>query len=306
MAMDYVSTAQKIVEAVGGIDNIANASHCMTRLRLVLKDESKANDDTVKAIKGVKSVIKQGGQYQVVIGNEVASLFKEFKKLGNFSDEAPVEKKAEGNPIQRLFGFIAGCLTPVLPAMLGTGMVKVLLTLLTTLGVLSTTGPTYTILFSMADCFFYFLPIFIAGNIAKKTGHSQPLYMVIGAALVYPSITTLMGGAMEGMPYGSFLGQTCTYMFGALPVINVTYSSSVLPILLMTPIMGWAEDFADRVSPNVLKAFLKPMIFLLICTPIVFIIVGPIGSVIGNGLAAVITALYTKVPWLTVGILSAI
>ena len=306
MAMDYVSTAQKIVEAVGGIDNIANASHCMTRLRLVLKDESKANDDKVKAIKGVKSVIKQGGQYQVVIGNEVASLFKEFKKLGNFSDEAPVEKKAEGNPIQRLFGFIAGCLTPVLPAMLGTGMVKVLLTLLTTLGVLSTTGPTYTILFSMADCFFYFLPIFIAGNIAKKTGHSQPLYMVIGAALVYPSITTLMGGAMEGMPYGSFLGQTCTYMFGALPVINVTYSSSVLPILLMTPIMGWAEDFADRVSPNVLKAFLKPMIFLLICTPIVFIIVGPIGSVIGNGLAAVITALYTKVPWLTVGILSAI
>ena len=307
MALDYAATSKKIVDAVGGAGNIASASHCMTRLRLVLNDEGKANDDAVKAIKGVKSVIKQGGQYQVVIGNEVSNLFKEFKKLGNFSEDGggAAPQKAEGNIVQRLFGFIAGCLTPLLPAMLGTGMVKVLLTLLTTLNLMSDAGPTYTILYGMADSFFFFLPVMLGWSIAKKTGHSVPLYMVVGAALVYPDLLSLLGGAVEGVAYGMFLGQQATYLFGFLPVVCASYSSSVLPMLLMTPVMGWAEDFADRVSPNVLKAFLKPMIFLLICTPVVFVVLGPLGAILGNLLAAGMSALYNAVPWLTVGILSA-
>ena len=307
MALDYAATSKKIVDAVGGAGNIASAAHCMTRLRLVLKDEGKANDDAVKAIKGVKSVIRQGGQYQVVIGNEVSNLFKEFRKLGNWAEDGggAAPKKAEGNVIQRLFGFIAGCLTPLLPAMLGTGMVKVLLTLLTTLHLMSDAGPTYTVLYGMADSFFFFLPVMLGWSIAKKTGHSVPLFMVIGAALVYPDLLSLLGGGVEGVTYGSFLGQQCTYLFGFLPVVCASYSSSVLPMLLMTPVMGWAEDFADRVSPNVLKAFLKPMLFLLICTPVVFVVLGPIGAILGNLLAAGMSALYNAVPWLTVGILSA-
>jgi len=310
MALDYVSTSKKIVEAVGGAGNIASATNCMTRLRLVLNDEAKANDDAVKKIKGVKSVIKQGGQYQVVIGNEVSNLMKEFNKLGNFSeDAAPAAKKPEGNPVQRLFGFVAGCLTPLLPAMLGTGMVKVVLVLLTTMGVMSADSPTYLILFGMADSFFNFLPIMLGWSIAKKTGHSVPMYMVIGAALVYPNLVTMlnpMGAGLEGITYGQFLGQPCTYMFGVVPVIKAGYTSSVLPMLLMTPVMAWAEDFADRVSPNVLKAFLKPMLFFLICTPVVFIVLGPLGAVVGNGLAAVMSTMYNTVPWLTVGLLSAL
>ena len=307
MALDYQMTAKKIVDAVGGAGNIASASHCMTRLRLVLNDDGKANDDAVKAIKGVKSVIKQGGQYQVVIGNEVSNLFKEFKKLGNWGEEGggAAPAKAKGNPVQRLFGFVAGCLTPLLPAMLGTGMVKVLLTLLTTVGLMNTTGPTYRILFGMADSFFFFLPVMLGWSIAKKTGHSIPLFMVIGATLVYPDLITLMGGAVEGLTYGTFLGQPCTYLFGFLPVVCASYSSSVLPMLLMTPVMGWAEDFADRVSPNVLKAFLKPMIFLLICTPVVFIVLGPLGAILGQVLATAMSAMYNAVPWLTICILSA-
>ena len=307
MALDYVSTSKKIVDAVGGAGNIASATNCMTRLRLVLNDESKANDDAVKAIKGVKSVIKQGGQYQVVIGNEVSNLMKEFNKLGNFSEDAApaAGKKPEGNPVQRMFGFVAGCLTPMLPGMLGTGMVKVLLVLLTTLKVMSDTGPTYTFLYSMADSFFYFLPVMLGWSIAKKTNHSVPMYMVIGAMLVYPDLINILGGAAEGVTYGTFLGQQCTYMFGFLPVVCASYSSSVLPMLLMAPVMGWAEDFADRVSPNVLKAFLKPMLFFLICTPIVLVVLGPLGTIVGQVLAAITTFLYGNVPWLTVGLLSA-
>ncbi len=307
MALDYVSTSKQIIDAVGGADNIATATHCMTRLRLVLKDESKADDAKVNQIKGVKSVIKQGGQYQVVIGNEVSNLFKEFEKMGNFSETGnAAPKKPEGNIAQRLMGFVAGCMTPLLPAMLGTGMVKVLLTLLTTFGLMNSTGPTYLILYSMADSFFYFLPIFLAVQIAKKTNHTVPLFMVIGAMLCYPDIISLLGGAIEGVSMGTFLGMTCTYIFRFIPVISSSYTSSVLPILLMTPVMCWAEDFADKVSPNVLKAFLKPMIFLLICTPVAFCVLGPIGNVLGNLMSGVFSAMYNAVPWLTVGVLSAI
>ncbi len=305
MALDYVKTSKDIVEAVGGVDNISTATHCMTRLRLVLKDESKANDDKVTAIKGVKSVIKQGGQYQVVIGNEVSNLFKEFSKLGNFTEDASAgEVKKEGNAVQRLFGFIAGTMTPLLPAMLGTGMVKVLLTLFTTFGWMTDTSPTYIIFYGMADSFFYFLPIMLGWSIAKKMNASVPLFMVVGAMLVYPDVMSLLANGTELHPLGTFLGLPCTYIFGKIPVVQSTYSSSVLPMLLMAPIMKWAEDFADRVSPNVLKAFLKPMLFFLICTPIAFIVVGPLGNIIGNALAGAFSAAYNAVPWLTVAVLT--
>ncbi len=301
MAMDYVETSKKIIEGVGGVDNIASATHCMTRLRLVLHDESKANDAKVNKIKGVKSVIKQGGQYQVVIGNEVSNLFKEFSKLGKFDGSGKAAPaKAQGSPVQRLFGFVAGCMTPMLPAMLGCGMLKVVLTLLTTFCGMDSTSSTYVLIYAFADCFFYLLPVFLGMTIAQKMGKSPMLFMVVGAALCYPDLIALMGG--ENL--GTFLGMPCTYLFG-LPVICSSYTSSVLPMLLMAPVMAWAEDFADRVSPNVLKAFLKPLLFIIICIPCSLYVLGPLGNVVGNLLSNLFTVMYNAVPWLTVGILSA-
>lgn len=303
MAMDYVDVADKIIANVGGKENIASATHCMTRLRLVLADEGKANDDAVKAIKGVKSVIKQGGQYQVVIGNEVSNLFKEFQKRGLSEDGGAAPKKVEGNPVQRLFGFVSGCMTPMLPAMLGCGMLKVVLTLLTTFCGMDATSSTYTLIFSFADCFFMFLPIFLGFTIAKKMNGNPMLYMAIGAALCYPELSSLMNGATVEL--GTFLGMNCTYLFG-IPVICASYTSSVLPMLLMAPVMKWSEDFADRVSPNVLKAFLKPLIFIIICIPCSLYVLGPIGNVCGNLLSGGFMIMYNAAPWLTVGVLSAL
>lgn len=303
MALDYVETSKKLIDAVGGVSNISSATHCMTRLRLVLKDESKANDAAVNNIKGVKSVIKQGGQYQIVIGNEVGNLFKEFIKHGNFGENSSAQKTADGPVIQRLFGFIAGCMTPLLPAMLGTGMIKVIMTLLTTFAGMDTASSTYIILNAMGDCFFLFLPIFLSYTIAKKMGGTPVLFMVVGAAMVYPNLVTLLaGGSLE---LGTFLGFPCTYFFG-IPVICSTYTSSVLPILLMAPVMKAAEDFADRVSPNVLKAFLKPLLFVIICVPVALIILGPIGNVVGNLLSNVFSWMYNTCGWLTIGLLSAL
>ncbi len=305
MALNYVETSKKIIDGVGGADNIASATHCMTRLRLILKDEGKADDKAVEKIKGVKSVIKQGGQYQVVIGNEVSDLFKELKKYGNWGDDAAAVQVdgPKGNPVQRLFGFVSGCMTPLLPAMLGCGMLKVVLTLLTTFAGMDSSSSTYILIYAFADCFFTFLPIFLGFTIAKKMGGSPMLFMCVGAALCYPDLVTLMsGGTME---LGTFLGMSCTYLFG-IPVITATYTSSVLPMLLMAPVMGWAEKFADRVSPNVLKSFLKPLLFLIICIPTSLYVLGPIGNVCGNLLSNVFLAMYNAVPWLTVGVLSAL
>ena len=303
MALDYVETSKKIIEAVGGAGNISSAGNCMTRLRLVLKDDKKANDEKVQSIKGVKGVMRQGGQYQIIIGNEVSNLFKEFKKLGNWGEDGGAPAKAEGNPVQRLFGFISGCMTPLLPAMLGTGMLKVVLILLTTFAGMQTSGSTYILLYSFADCFFMFLPIFMGITIAKKTGGNPMLFMVVGAALCYPNLTSLMGGSL--MELGTFWGMDCTYLFG-VPVICASYTSSVLPMLLMAPVMKWAEDFADRVSPNLLKAFLKPLLFLIICIPCSLYVLGPIGNVLGNLMSTVFLKMYSTVPWLTVGVLAAI
>lgn len=305
MALDYVETSKQIIEGVGGASNVASATHCMTRLRLVLVDESKADDKKVEKIKGVKSVIKQGGQYQVVIGNEVSNLFKEFKKMGNWGEDsaAVAPKQKVKNPFLRMCGFISSCMTPLLPGLLGCGMVKVVLTVLSTFCGLDTTTSTYIILNAMGDCFMTFLPIFLCYTTAKKMGGNPTLWMIVGAAMVYPGLITLMGGSAEEM--GTFLGMKATSFFG-IPVICVTYTSSVLPVFLMAPVMKFMEDFADRVSPNVLKSFMKPMLFVLVCVPVALIVLGPLGSVIGNVLSIGVSFLYNTSPWLTVCVLSAL
>ena len=302
--MDYIAISKEIIDGVGGADNIASASHCMTRLRLILKVDSKADDKAVENIKVVKSVIRQGGQYQVVIGNEVGNLYKEFKKLGGLSEEEEVAvKKSDRNLVQRGLDFISGCMTPLLPGMLGCGMIKVILILLSTLGGISTESSTYIILNSLGDTFIYFLPIFLAYTGAKRMGCNPVLFMTIGAAMIYPDLVALLAG--NTLELGTFMGFDCTYLFG-IPVISANYTFSVVPILLMMPVMKFMEEFADRVSPNVLKAFLKPMLFLLVCLPVALWILGPLGVILGNGLSVLITTLYDSCGWLAIGILSAI
>ena len=302
MAMDYKKVTDDIIRNVGGTENIVSATHCMTRLRLILKDEAKADDETIKNIKGVKSVVRQGGQYQIIIGNEVSNLFKEFTTRGNFGGADTTEKpKNDEGWFKRVTGFVAGSFIPLLPAMLGCGMIKVVLTLLTTFGLVSTDSSTYILLNGMGDAFFWFFPILLGYTTAKKLGSSPVLSMAIAASWMYPAITTLLTG---GGAAGTFLGMSCTYLFG-LPVISTTYASSVLPILLMAPVIKRVEEFADRVSPTLIKSFLKPLLTVLICDIIAFVVIGPIGGVIGNYMAMGINWLYAHAGWLTITLIAA-
>ncbi|WP_312443814.1 beta-glucoside-specific PTS transporter subunit IIABC [Lacrimispora sp.] len=292
MAFDYAKTAQTMLDKVGGEKNVSGLSHCMTRLRFVLKDSTIPKDSEIEKVPGVIRVVRQGGQYQVVIGNEVSNVYKELLKLGHFEESTGNEGEGpKENLISRMCSFVAGCMTPLLPAMLGCGMLKVVLTLLTTFGLVDTSGSTYVILSAAGDAFFYFLPILLAMTTAKRLGSNIYLAMVIAALLIHPNIVGL-------------LSQGNTTYFG-LPVTSAVYSSSVLPIFLIVPIMGYIERFADKVCPNLLKVFLKPLMVIFITVPIALVVVGPLGSILGNYLAVGINFLYSKAGWLTIMLISA-
>lgn len=171
--MDYAVTAREILEQVGGEQNVASATHCMTRLRLVLKDESGVDDEKIKSIPGVVGVMRKSGQYQIIIGNNVAKCFAEFNKLGNFADEsASGAKKAKGkrkiNPVSAVLDAISGSIAPIIPAIIGVGMIRVLYIILNFW--IPAENNTMTVLNAIADAAFYFLPILIAFSAGKKFG----------------------------------------------------------------------------------------------------------------------------------------
>ena len=229
----------------------------------------------------------------MVIGNEVTKVFAEVQKLGNFAEAGASEQQGgkKENLFSRLCGFVAGSMTPLLPAMLGCGMIKVVLTLLTTFNLIDTAGSTYIILNAVGDAFFYFMPILLGGTAAKRLGSSPYLAMVIGAVFLHPDIAGLLAGGN-------------TTFFG-LPVTSAAYNSSVLPILLMVPILKFLETIADKVCPDMLKVFLKPLLVLFIAVPIALVVVGPIGVIAGNYLADGVNFLYGRMGWLTIMLLGA-
>ncbi|RKD34009.1 beta-glucoside-specific PTS transporter subunit IIABC [Lacrimispora algidixylanolytica] len=292
MAFNFAKTAETVLEKVGGEKNVIGLTHCMTRLRFVLKDGNIPKDAEIEKIPGVIRVIRQGGQYQVVIGNEVSNVYNELLKLGKF--EETTGSNGDGpkeNLFSRLSGFIAGCMTPLLPAMLGCGMIKVVLTLLTTFNLVDSASSTYIALEAAGDAFFYFMPILLAMTTAKRLGSNIYLAMVMAAFLLHPKL-------------GALLAEGSTTYFG-LPVTSANYASSVLPVLLMVPLMGYIERFADKICPSLVKVFLKPLIVIFVTIPVALVVVGPLGSILGNYLASGISLLYSNVGWLAIMLLSA-
>ena len=162
--MDYKKLAERILEKLGGKENVESVVHCMTRLRFVLKDESQVDDEQVKKIKGVIGVMKKSGQYQIIIGNEVASVYKEICALGNFKEKTSVKKieKKNQNIISEMLDIISSVMSPVIPAIIGAAMIKVLLTVLPMIGILSNTSQTYELLSVIGDGAFFLSLIHIS------------------------------------------------------------------------------------------------------------------------------------------------
>lgn len=295
------SIAEEILKNIGGSDNVKNLTHCMTRLRFVLKDESKANDEGIKNINGVMGLRKQGGQYQVIVGNNVSKTYTELMKLGvsgGAKSNEPVEKKKlTFKQIGiNILDAIIGTMSPLIPAIIGGSMIKLLAMLLSMTGILSEESSTFNILNTIGDAPFFFLPMLVAVSAARKFNSNVFLALAVAGVMVHPEFMDIMLKASEG--------KEATFAF--IPVMSVKYTYTIIPAIVMTWLLKYIEDFADRITPIVMKNFLKPMLILLIAAPIAIIIVGPSGILIGTGLSQIVFFVHDKLGFLAVAIVGAL
>lgn len=299
--MDYESVAKKILQRVGGAENVTGLVHCMTRLRFNLKDESIVDDEAVKKTKGVMGVMKKGGQYQIIIGNDVGYVYEELNKLGKFSNQVPKKKEnstEKKNILTMLMDTISGIMTPVIPAIIGAAMIKVLLTLLPMIGVLNTSGDTYQLLTVIGDGAFFFMPVLIAVSASKKFGTNVYYAASIALIMLHPNFISMMTTAHDANETIRFLG--------LVPVTYATYSYSVIPIILAVWSLKYVEKFVDKITPVITKNFLKPMLVVLIEAPIALIILGPLGAICGNVLSDVVYFIHDKLGFIAVGLVAGI
>ncbi|QQZ09861.1 beta-glucoside-specific PTS transporter subunit IIABC [Heyndrickxia vini] len=309
--MKYEQLAKDIIENVGGKENVNSVVHCITRLRFKLKDEGKANTEVLKNMEGVVTVMKSGGQYQVVIGNHVPDVYKTVVEIGGFQNQSPVEeegdKKKQG-VFNSFIDIISGIFTPTLGVLAATGMIKGFNSLFVALGWISDKSGTYQILNAVGDALFYFFPIFLGYTAMKKFGGSHFIGMAIGAALVYPTLSGLMAGdPLYTLFAGTMFESPVHITFLGIPVILMSYSSSVIPIIISTFVAAKFEKWLKKVIPDVVKMFLVPFFTLLIIVPLTFIVIGPIatwaGQLIGQltlwliGLSPIIAGIFLGAFW---------
>lgn len=289
---NFGALAKKLVELVGGEDNISNVTHCATRLRFNLKDESKADTETIKGTSGILGVVSASGQYQVIIGAEVPQVHREVTALlGNGGATAPAGggEAPKGSLANRIIDTITGIFTPILPALTAAGMIKAVLAVLVAFKLVSSSSSTYQVINFMGDATFYFLPILLANSAAKKLGCNPFLAMMLGGILIHPNFINLVAASKES-------GEAIRIF--ALPIYNATYSSSVIPILLGVLLMSVVEPWANKISPKAIKFFTAPLITMFIVGIATLCLLGPIGYVVSNGIAFVVNKLGEITPWL--------
>ena len=289
---NYDELAKKILGLVGGEANIANVTHCITRLRFNLKDESKADTEAIKATPGVVGVTVANGQYQVIIGAEVGQVYEKLtaqlhSDLGGGA--VPADDGKKGSFVSRLIDTVTGIFTPILPPLTAAGMLKAVLAILVAFKLVTSDSSTYQVVNFMADATFYFLPILLANSAAKKLGCNPFLAMMLGGILIHPNFVSMVASSQE-------TGVAIT-IFG-LPIYNATYSSSVIPILLGVLLMSKIEPLANRYSPKAIRFFTAPLITMFIVGIATLCVLGPIGYIISNFLASAINGLSNIAPWL--------
>lgn len=281
--MKYEKLAKDIIENVGGKDNVNSLTHCVTRLRFKLKDESKANTEVLKNMDGVVTVVKSGGQYQVVIGNHVPDVYADVVKVAGLATESSEESEEKMKPFDRFIDIISGVFQPTLGVLCATGMIKGLCAILVSFGILVATDSTYIILNAIGDCFFNFFPIFLGFTAAKKFKMNQFTGMAIGAAMVYPAITALAGTTVE---------------FFGIPVMmpSSSYQSTVIPVILAVYVASKLEKALKKIIPDVVKTFLVPFFTLLVVVPVTFMAIGPVTTYASNWLGDITLAVYNFSP----------
>jgi len=287
--MRYEDFNKKVIEGVGGEENIISVSHCMTRLRFVLKDRNKTDTKKLKKLNKVIDVVDNNVSYQVIVGIEVADIYNELLGMLDLNGEV-VNNNSNKSMLQNILSVISESMTPMLPAMMAAGILAGILALLKTFGIVSETNSTYVILDTLRASVFTFLPVFIAYSAAKKFNTSPILAILIAV--------TLMAEPINGKEGLTFLG---------IPLLTVTYSSTFIPTLLSVFTMSKVEIFIKKMLPQSLNYFFSPVLIVLITLPITLFVFGPIGTIIGECLGTVIDFLMnTTGNWTVLAIYAAI
>lgn len=291
--MDYKNIAQEILNNIGGRENVLFATHCVTRLRLTLKDKKAVNTEKIKQIEGVLGVVNADAQYQIIIGQTVTSVYDAFIQLtGSFETKQEQTSDKKETWWNKLLDILAGIFTPIMPIIAGAGMLKAILSILTLFNWINIEGKTYYFLKFIADASYYFLPIFLANSAAKKFKTNQYMAMLMGAILLHPSFAALK----ETGDFVTVLG---------LPVKMVTYASSVIPIILIVFALSYIDKWVDKITPDMIKFIAKPVVIILIMMPLSFVVIGPMGSLIGDGLVGMLLAIEKVSPWIMPTIIGA-
>lgn len=292
---DYSAICSAIIEVCGGKGNIANVTHCMTRLRVQLRDGSKLDERNAKEISGVINLVVQNGEYQFVVGQDVAMLYEEFARrdglsLGGAVDDPSAAEEdgnvGKGGAADKVLSFIGGTFSPVIPVLVAGGLTGAVLTLLTTFAGVSPDDGTYKVFFFLNQATFYFLPVFIGFSAAQRLKSNGYLGAFLGAILLF--FTANMGE--DPM---TFLG---------LPVKLVAYNSTVFPIILGVLFMSAVYRFLQRRMPVFTRTIFVPLLTMLITVPVTLIVLGPIGDTVGRWLADGVFSLYRVAPALAVAI----
>lgn len=288
MSKKYRELASDIIREVGGKENVNSLKHCITRLRFRLKNESLANDEALKNMNGVVTVVKAAGEYMVVIGEHVADVYDEVcAQLGFTPDQQPADETEEKQSfIEKALGIIMAGMGPTLNLLCASGIIKGLLVIFMMLG-LSMESGIYMLLNAAGDALFYAMPLFMGFNVAKKLGIDPYFGFLLGAALTYPTI--------QG---------TDISLFGL--TINATYTSTFLPILFGVVLAAPIYKFLNERTSPLIKGFLVPMITLMIAFPLTFALIGPAANLIGVGINSVFSFLFEKVPLIACTILGAL
>ncbi|MCT6888857.1 MAG: beta-glucoside-specific PTS transporter subunit IIABC [Lactobacillus sp.] len=300
--MAYEDLSREIIADVGGKDNVISVVHCTTRLRFKLKDMKKANDDKLKATDGVISVVKSGGQYQVVIGNNVADVYDTLVKVGGFSGGGSVpddyEDTSNMSLADKFIDLISGIFNPILGPMCAAGMIKGFNAMFLAFGWEAQTSGTYIILNAIGDSLFYFLPVILGISAAKKFGMNGYLGATIGAALCYPSIVAMASSktTLFTVFKGTILQAPIHMTFLGIQVISMNYTTSVIPIIIAVWFASKVQKLAKKIIPDVVKTFLVPFMVLLITIPVTFIVIGPVATWLGNAIAAAVSGVYNFSP----------
>lgn len=285
MSKKYESLAQQIIEKVGGSNNISDVYHCQTRLRFKLIDEKKVNEKELNEMDGIATVLFSGGVFQVVIGTHVKEVFEEVEKNVQIKKSNVEEKSEKQGVIATIIDFVAGTFQPVIPALSGAGMVKAVLALLMVFKLISTDSQTYYILSFFADSVFYFLPILLAFSEAKKLRCNPILAASVAGIMMHPNWSSLVTAGAE------------VKFFEIIPFTLASYTSTVIPIILVILVQSYVERKLEKWIPQSVKLVFIPMLTFIIMGTLALSVLGPIGTIFGGYLATFFNFLSVNASW---------